>query len=166
MTVVKYADSPSTEVEVSIDAPPASVWPFLCDINVPGQFSEEFIRAEWIDEGPAVGATFRGYNRHELVGEWNLVCTVTACVDQERFEWTIGDVDFKVARWRFDLEPTESGSTLKFSAEMGPAPSGLTPAIKSMPDKEEEIVAGRLAEWTDNMRRTVEGIKGLAEGTD
>jgi len=164
--MVKYADGPSTSVEVGIEAPPSLVWPLLCDINLPGRFSEEFVRGEWIDDGPAVGATFRGHNRHEVVGEWSVVCTVTAMEPERVFEWTVGDVDFKAARWRFDLEPAgEQASRLRFSAEMGPAPSGLTPAIERMPDREEDIVARRLGEWTANMQRTVDGITELAEQT-
>lgn len=163
--MVKYADSPSAHVDVDIDAPTDAVWPLLCDINLPGSFSTEFQRAEWIDDGPALGATFRGYNRHDAVGEWNVVCTVTALETERAFEWTIGDVDFKVARWRFDLEPAGDGSTLRFSAEMGPAPSGLTPVIERMPDREEEIIGRRLSDWSDNMRRTIEGIKALAESS-
>ena len=46
---------------------------------------------------------------------------------------------------------------------MGPAPSGLTIAITAMPEKEERIVARRLAEYEANMRATLEGIKHLAE---
>ena len=68
--MVKYVDGPSTSVVVGIEAPPSLVWPLLCDINLPGRFSEEFVRGEWIDDGPAGGATFRGHNRHEMVGEW------------------------------------------------------------------------------------------------
>lgn len=165
--MVKYADGPTTSVEVHVDAPTAAVWPLLCDIDLPSRFSEEFVRAEWIDDGPAPGATFRGYNRHRVVGEWNVVCTVTAFEPEQIFEWTVGDVDHKAARWRFDLLPdADGGSTLRFSAEMGPGPSGLTPAIEQMPDREDDIVARRLGEWTANMQRTVDGIKGLAEGTD
>ncbi len=164
--MVLYADSPSTSADVEIAVPPSAVWPFVCDINVPGSFSEEFQRAEWIDPGPALGATFRGYNRHKVVGEWNVVCTVTALEPERTFEWTVGDVEYKAARWRFDLAPADTGSTLRFSAEMGPAPSGLTPAIERMPDREEEIVARRLSEWTANMRRTIEGIKDLAENAE
>ncbi len=161
--MVKCADGPATNVEVHIDAPASVVWPLLCDINLPGRFSEEFQRAEWLDDGPALGATFRGYNRHPVVGEWSVVCTVTAMEHERVFEWTVGDVDFKAARWRFDLEPDVHGSTLRFSAEMGPAPSGLTPAIERMPDREDAIVARRLGEWTVNMQRTVDGIRELAE---
>lgn len=161
--MVKYADSPSTQAEVLIAAPPTAVWPYLCDINLPASFSQEFVRAEWIDDGPALGATFRGYNEHEVVGEWSVVCTVTDMRENECFEWTIGDVDNKVARWRFELAPADNGSRLRFCAEMGPGPSGLTPAIERMPDREEDIVARRLSEWKANMIRTIEGIKELAE---
>ncbi len=162
--MVRYADGPAESVEVQVGAPVSAVWPLVLDIDLPSRFSEEFVRAEWLDDGPAVGATFRGHNRHEVVGEWSVVCTVTAMEPERVFEWTVGDVEFKAARWRFDLEPVDDGrSSLRFSAEMGPAPSGLTPAIERMPDREEEIVARRLGEWRANMQRTVEGIKELAE---
>ena len=48
-------------------------------------------------------------------------------------------------------------------AQLGPAPSGLTPAIEAMPDKEERIIARRLAEHRANMEATVNGIKSVAE---
>ena len=162
--MVRYADGPSAEVEVDIAAPADAVWPLLCDINVPASFSPEFQRAEWLDDGPALGATFRGHNRHPAVGEWSVLCTVTAFDPGRVFEWTVGDVADKVARWRFDLDAADPGSChLRFSAEMGPGPSGLTPSIARMPEREEEIVARRLAEWTDNMRATAQGVRDLAE---
>lgn len=165
--MVLYADGPSTEVSVQIDAPVDEVWPLLCDINLPGSFSEEFQRAEWLDDGPALRATFRGYNQHRVVGEWSAVCTVTALERPRVFEWTVGDVEFKAARWRFHLEPDGAGgSMLRFSSEIGPAPSGLTPAIERMPDREEDIVARRMGEHNANMQRTVDGIKRLAEGAE
>jgi hypothetical protein len=46
---------------------------------------------------------------------------------------------------------------------MGPAPSGLTIAIRAMPDKEDRIIAQRLAEWQRNMLANLEGLKALAE---
>ncbi|MEM7275831.1 MAG: hypothetical protein AAF547_22335 [Actinomycetota bacterium] len=68
-----------------------------------------------------------------------------------------------MARWRFDLAPEGPGTQLRFSAEMGPGRSGLTPIIESMPEREEDIVAFRLEEWMGNMRATVDGIKARAE---
>lgn len=162
--MVKYAECPSTSVEIHIDAPPSAVWPFLCDINAPAAFSEEFQGAEWIEgDRPALGNTFRGRNQHTVVGEWSAVCTITAMDQHKAFEWTVGDVDFKAARWRFDLSESGEGSLLRFYSEIGPAPSGLTPAIERMPDREEDIIAKRMAEHNANMQRTVEGYKALAE---
>jgi uncharacterized protein YndB with AHSA1/START domain len=163
--MVKYADGPTTEVEIGIDAPPAAVWPLLTDINTPAAFSNEFQGAEWIDEGPALGARFEGRNRHDVAGEWRVTCTVTGFEPERVFEWTVGDVGSKAARWRYELAPDGAGCQLRFCAEMGPGPSGLTPAIDRMPDREEDIVARRLGEWTGNMTSTVEGIKRLAEAS-
>lgn len=164
--MVKYADGPTTEVETEIDAPPSVVWPLLCDINAPAAFSQEFQGADWIDDEVALGSRFEGRNRHDAVGEWSVTCTVTAFEPERVFEWTVGDVASKVARWRYDLMPSGTGSRLRFSAEMGPGRSGLTPAIEQMPEREDDIVAGRLREWTGNMRLTVDGIKSLAESSD
>lgn len=161
--MVKYADAPQAEVEVAIDAPPADVWELITDISLPARFSPELQGADWVDDGPALGATFHGHNKHAVVGEWTTTSTVTAFEEGAVFEWTVGDVDDKTARWRFDLAPDGAGSRLRFSAEMGPGPSGLTMAIQRMPDREEDIVANRLAEWTANMQVTLDGIKGLAE---
>ncbi|MEM7338724.1 MAG: SRPBCC family protein [Actinomycetota bacterium] len=162
--MVKYADGPMADVQIDIDAAPQVVWTYVSDINAAAPFSDEFQRAEWEDEGPALGARFRGYNRREGIGEWDVPCTVTAFEPDRTFEWTIGNLDNKVARWRFDIEPEGDGSLLRFSAEMGPGPSGLTPMIEATPDAEEVIVATRLGMWTENMQRTVDGIKALAEG--
>ena len=56
------------------------------------------------------------------------------------------------------------GTRLRQWATLGPGPSGLTPAIKAMPDKEERIIARRLAEHEANMRRCLDGIKNLPNG--
>ena len=170
--MVRYTDGPTTETEVVIEAPPSVVWPLLIDINTPAAFSQEFQGAEWLEpvanDGPQVGDRFRGRNKHEVVGEWTASCMVSAAETEQVFEWTVfgGDPPEKAARWRYDLTPVGGDSSrLRFSAEMGPGPSGLTPAIERMPDREEEIVARRLGEWHANMVRTVEGIKALAEAS-
>lgn len=162
---MKYADGPSASVEVYIEAPPSAVWPFVCDINAPAAFSQEFQGADWLDDhdGPVLGATFRGRNEHQVVGEWSAVCTITRMDHERVFEWTVGDVEHKAAQWRFDLEPDGVGSRLRFRSEIGPARSGLTPAIERMPDREEDIIAKRMGEHRANMQRTVDGYKQLAE---
>jgi hypothetical protein len=162
---MKYADGPTTEVEVHVDAPAERVWALASDINVPARFSAELQEARWLDgDGPVVGARFKGRNHHPAVGEWETTCIVTVADPGRSFGWAVEDADSPAASWRFDIEPDGDGVRLRQWAQIGPAPSGLTAAIQAMPDKEERIVARRLEEHRANMLRTVEGIKALAEG--
>jgi hypothetical protein len=162
---MRYADGPTTDVDVLIDAPVERVWSLIADINVPARFSSELIEAQWCDEvaEPAVGARFVGRSFHPAAGRWETTCSVTVYEPLRSFEWAVGDPDFPSALWRFDLETEGSRVRLRQSARLGPAPSGLTPAILAMPDKEERIVARRLEEHRANMRATIEGVKTLAE---
>jgi hypothetical protein len=162
--MARYADCPTVEVETVVDAPPSAVWPFVTDINLPAQFSSEFQGATWIDEGKS----FVGRNAHPAGGEWETTSYIVEFEDERRFGWAVMSVDTPSASWRFSLEPSAGGraTTLRQWARMGPGPSGLTPAIKAMPDKEERIVARRLEEWRTNMQATVDGIKAMAEGAE
>lgn len=144
-------------VELFVEAPPAAVWPLVTDIDLPARFSTEFQGAEWIDD-----TTFRGRNRHEAAGEWETTCTVTERVEPSVFAYAVGDVANPSASWRFELVPEAGGTRLRQWMRMGPAPSGLTPAIEAMPDKEERIIARRLDEHRFNMLATLAGIKDLA----
>lgn len=163
---MKYADGPTAEVEVEIDAPPERVWPFVVDIDLPARFSTEFQGASWLTDGPALGATFEGTNHHPARGEWTTTSTIVVFEPMRGFGWAVSDPAHPSAEWRFTLEPVDGGrrTILRQWGRMGPGPSGLTPAITAMPDKEERIVARRLDEWRANMQATVEGIKALAEG--
>lgn len=163
---MRYEDGPTAEVEIGIDAPVARVWACVTDVTVPALFSAELQEARWLDPGPALGARFVGRNRHPAAGEWETTCHVVAYAPERVFGWAVEDPSFPAATWRFELEPDRGGTRLRQWARMGPGPSGLTSAIRAMPEKEERIVARRLAEWRANMQATVEGIKGLAERRD
>jgi hypothetical protein len=165
--MVRYSENPTARVEVHVAAPPEAVWPLVSDISVPARFSSELAGAEWADGfgGPSVGARFTGRSHHDAIGDWQSSCVVVTCSPGESFGWVVGDPEYPSARWGFELEAAGGGTRLSQWATLGPAPSGLTPAITAMPDKEERIVARRLAEHEANMRRCVEGIKALAEGS-
>ena len=165
--MVRYADGPTAEVEVEIDASPDRVWALVTDIDLPARFSQEFQGGHW-DEGAtgaAVGARFTGRNSHPAIGEWETHPLVVECDPPRVFAYVVGDPDASSATWRFELEPIAGGSRTRLRqwARMGPGPSGLTPAIQARPDAEERIVARRLDEWRTNMQATVAGIKALAE---
>ena len=163
--MVRYADSPTARVEIHVAAPPSAVWSLVSDITLPARFSTELTGAEWAEgtPGPCAGARFTGHSQHPMVGAWQTTCTVVTCEEPRAFGWVVEDLDHPAARWGFELEPDGGGTLLRQWAVLGPGPSGLTPAIEAMPDKEERIVAHRLAEHAANMRRCLAGIKQLAE---
>jgi hypothetical protein len=163
---IRLADQPGTWVEVDVAAPPERVWELVTDVDVPARFSPEFLGGRWIDDGPAVGASFVGRNQHPRIGEWEVPSWVEACDAPRRYGWATVDAANPGSRWQFDLEPIDSGTRLRYSLWLGPGPSGLTMAIGSMPDKEPRILTRRLAEHRANMQRTVEGIAALAEGRE
>jgi len=162
---VRFADDPTAEVAVHVEAPPSAVWAFVTDLDVLAQFSDEFQGGEWLDPltAPGVGALFHGRNENARAA-WEVTCTVTDWEPDRAFGWLVGDPDAPAASWRFTLEAEGGGTRLGYRARMGPGPSGLTSVIHEHPDAEERIVDGRLAAWTANMEATVEGIRGLAEG--
>ena len=161
---MRYADGPTVEVDVLVAAPIERVWELVSDIDLPARFSSEFLGARWLDDEPSVGARFAGRNHHDAIGEWETTSFVARYEARRAFEWAVGDLETPSASWWFELEAETSGTRLRQGMRMGPARSGLSAAIDAMPDKEEKIVARRLAEHERNMRATLEGVKRLAEG--
>ncbi|MDA8359697.1 MAG: SRPBCC family protein [Actinomycetota bacterium] len=161
---MRYADGPTSEVEVLVEAPVERVWQLVSDVNLPSRFSEEFTGARWIDAGPALGARFVGRNEHPALGSWETTSWVTRYEPYRAFGWAVSDPENPSATWWFTLEELPGRVRLQQGGRMGPAPSGLSIAIAAMPDKEERIVARRLQEWTRGMQATIAGIKALAEG--
>lgn len=162
---LRFADGPTTEVDILVNAPPDVVWALVSDITVPAGFSSELVAAEWLDgaTGPSAGARFVGRSRHDAAGEWETTSVVVACEPGRLFEWAVGDPDRPGARWRFTLAPEGGGTRLTQWMQIGPGPSGITPALERMPDKESRILHRRLGEHRQNMVQTLEGIKALAE---
>ena len=163
---MRYADCPTVDAEVLIDAPIERVWQLVTDIELPARFSNEFAGATWLDDGPRVGARFVGRNRHPAIGEWETTSIVDRFDPPHAFGWCVSDVEEPSAVWSFELEEEDGKTRLRQHAQMGPAPSGLSIAITAMPDKEERIVARRLQEFEANMHATLAGIKQLAEHPD
>lgn len=161
--MVRYADGPTTTSTVHVAASPDVVWRLISDIDLPARFSDEFQGAEWIEGGESVGARFRGRNWNEHMGEWSTVCTVTEWTPAAAFAYVVEDPANPTASWRFDLTPSDGGTDLSMTTILGPGPSGLTPLIERMPDKEEKIIANRLGMLRTNMDATLEGIRSLAE---
>lgn len=164
-TGARYADQPTVEVHTWIDAPPERVWTLVSDVEAMPDMSTELQRIEWSGgaTGPALGAAFVGHNRHPQVGDWSAPARIVEWDEPAAFGWEVGRAGDPAAYWRFVLEPADGGTRLRQWVRLGPGPSGLTPAIVAMPDKEQKIVHGRLCEFERNMTATLAAIKQRVE---
>ena len=164
-TGARYADTPTAEARIWIDAPADRVWRLVSDVVLMPDLSDELQSAEWLDgaTGPALGARFLGRSRHEALGEWSATSSVVEFEPGRVFGWAVGDPGEPAARWRFRLEPDGRGTELSEWAQLGPGRSGLSLAIDQMPDKEQKIVFVRLREFERNITATLAKIKKLAE---
>ena len=164
----RFQAGPGAVVEVDIDASPREVWPFVADIEFGVDHSRELTGARWADPDtePAVGSEFIGANTHKAIGEWEISCYVTDLEPRRTFGWATSDPDRPGARWRFDLTPIAGATRLRYSVVLGPGASGLTMAIDADPDREADLIRGRIEQHRRNMRRVVDAIKAAAEASD
>lgn len=173
---MRYADRPGVECDVRIEADPSRVWELVTDIELPVRFSPELQDVRWLDGAsqPEIGARFEGHNHNSGLGDWRTVSHVVelevprafgwAVVDQDgRFGATTADPRNPLATWRFELTPADGGVRLRLGVHIGPARSGLNLLIDRMPEKEEAVVAHRLASLRTAIEGTLAGIKNLAE---
>jgi len=164
-TGARYADSPTVEVEILVDAPPARVWPLISDIHLMPQVSTELQRVEWQDgaTGPATGARFTGWNERPNVGAWQTTSTVVECEEPTVFAWAVGDVAAPAATWRFTLAESGAGTTVRQWVQMGPGRSLLNRLIDATPEAEQKIVYVRMREYETAMTANLAEIKVRAE---
>lgn len=97
------------QVSLDVAAPPEKVWALLTDITQMGRWSPECVSCEWLDgaTGPAVGARFKGKNRHGPM-RWTTRSTVTKADAPSLFEW---QVEQSGMLWGYRFEPTADGGT-------------------------------------------------------
>jgi hypothetical protein len=165
-TGARYADKPTVEVGTWIDGTPEDVWRVVSDIGLMPDMSPELQSVEWCDGAtrPAVGAKFVGHNKHRDFGEWQTTSYIVECEEPRVFAWAVQNPEHPAAIWRFTLEPDGGGTRLWQWMQLGPGPSGLTPVIERMPDKEQKIVFVRMRENEAAMAGTVAAIKQRVEG--
>jgi uncharacterized protein YndB with AHSA1/START domain len=166
----RYADGPSIEVTRVIHAAPEALWALITDINLSARFSSEFQGAEWLDGATAatLGARFQGSNNHPAVGTWSVTCTITDFEPTRVVGWTVDSgagPDLPAAHWSFTLEPVDGGTLVTQRCQLGPGPSGLSPAIERMPDREHDILSRRFSEHRANMEANLAGLATLTEPT-
>jgi hypothetical protein len=93
------------------------------------------------------------------LGSWQTECEIVEVDQGRRWVWNVIGPEGVSATWAFEVEPASDGALIRQWARMGPGPSGLTYAITAKPEKEARIVAGRLAEWRQNMQANLDDIR-------
>jgi uncharacterized protein YndB with AHSA1/START domain len=100
------------EIEISreIAASPEAVYAAISDVTRMGEWSEECHSCEWHEgvDGPAVGATFDGHNRHGD-HEWTSQGKVIEADPGRAFAFECSMMDFHYSTWGYRIEPTETG---------------------------------------------------------
>jgi nitroreductase len=160
------AAGPGVTVEVNIAAPAGRVWEFVCDINTPARFSQEFKGAEWVEgESPGVGARFVGRNGIEE-RNWETTSHVVGYDPPRLLAWNVNDPDQPAAQWRFELDQVGDTTRLRQCMTIGPGRSGTSRAMAEDPGQAKQILARRREVLRRNMERTIQGIKALAEAAE
>jgi len=162
----RIEDGPGVVAEIDTQARPRKVWEVIADINMPALFSDEFIGAEWVSEGPrGVGSRFIGRNSIPRLREWETECIVTKWIEHEVFEWRITDSDNPGAIWRFEVAEQGTGSRLRFSMVIGKENNGTAPRAQKDPSQEDAVLFERRSIHKSNMQRVVEGVQSLVDHT-
>ena len=101
-----------TRIEISRDiaASPEMAYTAISDVTRMGQWSEECYACEWHEgcDGPAIGATFDGHNRHGE-HEWTTQGKVIEADPGRAFAFECSQYDFHFSTWGYRIEPTASG---------------------------------------------------------
>ncbi len=101
------------EVSRHIVAPPEDVYEAISNVARMGEWSEECYACEWHEgfDGPSVGATFDGHNRHGD-HEWTTQGEVIEADPGRAFAFECSMFDYHYSTWGYRIEPTDSGCTV------------------------------------------------------
>lgn len=107
------------ETAIEMTAAPERVWGLLADVTRMGEWSPVCDGCEWADGaiGPEVGARFVGHNRQGIV-HWSRMCEVTASDPGRGFAFRTFFRGVESTRWRYQLEPTSTGTLVTESYEV------------------------------------------------
>ncbi|MDQ1706771.1 MAG: hypothetical protein QOF18_3137 [Frankiaceae bacterium] len=104
------------EVSTEIAAEPGVVWRLVSDVTRMGQWSPETTSCRWLGgaTGPAVGAKFKGSNKHGF-RRWSTTCTVTAAEPGKRFAFDVHYGPVAISSWDYTFTSSGAGTTVSES---------------------------------------------------
>ena len=98
------------EVSRTIAAPADRLYALVGDLPRMGEWSTENTGGRWVKgaTGPAVGARFKGTNRHGW-RRWSTDVTVAVAEPGREFAFDVTAMGMGVARWGYRFEPADDG---------------------------------------------------------
>lgn len=151
-------DEPDT-VSLLIKAPAEQLYDLVADVTQMGRWSPENTGGKWLGgaSGPAVGARFRGSNRHSFIRWWTH-CTVTQADRPNAFAFRVSESQME---WGYRFTPEADGTLV---TEYRKPTKSVNPVIKLV---QRSGILGRNRDqlMVDGMRTTLERLKAAAEGS-
>ena len=146
---------------IEINASPEKVWSLVTAMDRYGEWSSENTGGYWRknEEGipgtGAVGDEFVGINR---IGddEWKALVEIIVREEHKTFAFVTGGTAMNLIHWRYDLEPSDSGTTLTESWAL----MNLSPLMIEHGDEEIQF---RAANAKESIASTLKGMKAAAE---
>lgn len=146
--------------ELVVNTPAQLIYDLVADLPRMGEWSPECARVEWVDgaTGPAPGARFVGHNE---VGPRRMIRYsrrghVLNADPGREFAFVTEEGRRESTVWRYRFEPVGEGTRVTESYEVRWIP--VWARILDVP-------VNRHRELLDNMRRTLERLKAVAEAT-
>jgi hypothetical protein len=143
---------------IDIAAPSERAFSLLSDLPGMGRLSPENTGGTWLDgaTGPRVGVRFKGTNSRDD-DSWSTVAKVTRCDPPKDFAFDITWHRFRISRWEFSVEPTETGCRVTET---------WTDRRNALIRKEGDSEDFKRAEFTvHSIRTTLESLKRLCEAS-
>lgn len=148
------------EVSLDINAPAEDVYALVADLPRMGEWSPQTTHVVWRGgaTGPAVGARFRGDNKHGVL-RWSTWGTVTAADPAKEFSFEVGVGGMPVARWgyRFETLPGGGCRVTEYTEDRRNIFLKKGSALVGMGDRENMN--------RENMQVTLERLKTAAEAS-
>lgn len=141
---------------------PEQLWDMITDVTRMGEWSPETERAEWLDgaTGPAVGAKFKGHNRHGRA-KWSTTCEVIEAERGRVFAFAVGGAARPSTVWRYTFEPAPGAGTVKVTESFE-----LTKPLTFIDRVVTRVTTGvkdRYADLEAGARVTLDRFKNVAE---
>ena len=152
------APPPNLSRSTVVVASAETVYDLVSDLPGMGRLSPENVGGRWLGgaTGAAVGARFRGNNRHGW-RRWSTTVEVEEAEPGRRFAFRVAYLGIPVSRWAYQIEPAADGVTVTESwTDRRPwwfkKPAGLFTGVLD-----------RESATAQNLEATLKAVKEVAE---